>query len=75
MLNPEVCDYLLAFDLMDELSEVLSPDDDLAQAMRAFDLSNFEHLPVCDNGIFQGFLHKEKLLEKYRRLIKESDSF
>ncbi|MDD2479374.1 MAG: chloride channel protein [Victivallaceae bacterium] len=75
MLNPEVCDYLLAFDLMDEPVETLSQDDDLADAMSAFDASAVEHLPVCNKGVFIGFLHKDRLWAKYRSLIKESNNF
>ncbi len=76
MLNPEVCNYLLVFDLMDEPIGILSPDDDLSRAMASFDLFNVRELPVCGaNREFLGFLKKGSVFEAYRDMIQEDASF
>ncbi len=76
MLHPEVYSHLLVFDLMEMPHGVLSPDDDLARAMRLFDMLKLQTLPVCDaNGKFLGFLEKAPIFAKYRNMVREADSF
>jgi hypothetical protein len=61
---------------MDNPPEILDPDDDLAKAMAAFDLYHNEVLPVCDkHGFFKGFIEKDMIFSKYRRMVKETDNF
>ncbi len=75
MLNPEVCNYLLAFDIMDEPQGGLSPDDDLARALAAMDVFKAKQLPVCveQTGEFLGFVRKEAIFSKYRGMVQEAD--
>ncbi|MBE6379322.1 MAG: chloride channel protein [Lentisphaerae bacterium] len=76
MLNKDDFDFLLIYDIMENPQEVLNPDDDLAKAMAAFDLCRIDVLPVCNSkGIFKGFLEKKQIFNKYRRMVKEADSF
>ena len=76
MLNKDEFDFLLIYDVMENPPEILNPDDDLAKAMVAFDLYHAEVLPVCDSkGIFMGFLEKDRIFNKYRRMVKEADNF
>ncbi len=76
MLRPEIYGHLLAFDLMESPGEVLSPDDDLARAMAAFDRTGLKVLPVCGaDNVFSGFLDKAPIFAKYRGMVREADSF
>lgn len=76
MLNKEEYDFLLVYDFMEHPPEILGPDDDLAKAMAAFDLYDAVALPVCDpDGVFLGFLEKESIFSKYRRLVNETENF
>ena len=76
MLHPEVYNHLLVFDLMEEPPTVMTPDDDLAHAMAAFDMFRLKTLPVCErDGRFAGFLSRAPIFAKYRDMVKESDSF
>ncbi len=75
MLDMEVYNHLLVFDLMEKAPAVLSPDDDLAKAMKAFDRSGVEALPVCgEDGTFIGFVEKKAIFAKYRNLVKSADN-
>lgn len=75
MLNLEVYNHLLVFDLMEAPPVVLAPEDDLARAMSAFDHSNVDALPVCDDQKrFLGFVEKAPIFAKYRKLVKAADT-
>ncbi|MDD3886638.1 MAG: chloride channel protein [Victivallaceae bacterium] len=76
MLEPQLHSLLLACDLMVPPRGMLSPDDDLALAMKYFDQYNSAFLPVCDkDGLFHGFVSKEKVFAKYRSMVREADAF
>lgn len=76
MLNPKVYSLLVVFDLMEPPLGIVSPDDDLAWAMANFEKHNLAYLPVCDaSGTFHGFIAKASIFSRYRRMVRESDSF
>ncbi len=75
MLNPGVYNLLLVMDLMDPPVGIVSPDDDLSWAMANFEKYNLQYLPVCEAGVFLGFVAKASIFAKYRRLVREADSF
>ena len=76
MLNADEYDFLLIYDFMENPPEILNPDDDLAKAMAAFDLYRVEVLPVCGSGgVFKGFVEKNVIFSKYRRMVKETENF
>ena len=76
MLNREIYNHLLVFDLMEMPGCILAPEDDLSVAMEGFERCNVGLLPVCDkDGIFLGFVSKVPIFNQYRRLVKEADSF
>jgi len=76
MINKNEFDFLLIYDFMENPPEILDPEDDLAKAMAAFDLYRVEVLPVCDShGFFKGFLEKNNIFSKYRRMVKETENF
>lgn len=76
MLNPKVYSLLVVFDLMEPPLGIVSPDDDLAWAMANFEKHNLAYLPVCDaSGTFHGFIAKASIFSRYRRMVRENDSF
>lgn len=76
MLNPKVYGLLLVIDLMESPAGAVSPDDDLSKAMANFEKYNLKYLPVCDeNGIFHGFIAKAPIFAKYRKMVREANSF
>ena len=55
---------------------ILTPDDDLAVAMKGFESCRLKSLPVCDsNGIFLGIVYKEPVFAQYRELVRDADTF
>ena len=76
MLEHEVYDFMLIYDLMESPHGLLSPDDDLAWAMANFDRYNVKYLPVCSSGgKFEGFISREEIFSKYRRVVRDADSY
>ena len=76
MLDPQVYSLLVVMDLMEPPCGIVTPDDDLAEAMRNFEKFNLKYLPVCDsNGLFHGFVSKAAIFVKYRKMVREADAF
>ena len=76
LVNPELEETLLVFDLMEAPRVILSPEDDLARAMEEFDRCHVEYLPVNDaDGRFVGFVSRKACFGKYRRVVRDADSF
>ncbi len=76
MLEHEAYDFMLIYDLMESPHGLLSPDDDLAWAMANFDRYNVKYLPVCSSGgKFEGFISREEIFSKYRRVVRDADSY
>lgn len=76
MLDHTVYDFMLIYDLMETPHGLLAPDDDLAWAMANFDRYNVKYLPVCaPEGKFEGFISREDIFSKYRRVVRDADSY
>ena len=76
ILDHEVYDFMLVYDLMESPHGLLSPDDDLAWAMANFDRYNVKYLPVCSSGgKFEGFVAREEIFSKYRSVVRDADSY
>ena len=76
MLDPVLASTLVVYDLMETPRGVLSTDDDLAWAMENMERHDMKDLPVLNKqGKFLGFVSYNTIFRKYRRLVKESDSF
>ena len=76
MLNREVYSHLLVFDLMETPRCILRPEDDLAVAMKGFEMCKLDSLPVCNpDGTFLGIVDKEPIFAQYRRLVRDADAF
>ncbi len=72
MMNTDVRELLLVFDVMSEPVGCVRPDDDLAQAMAQFDLLKTDILPVCTaDGHFEGFIEKGPVFARYRSQVSE----
>jgi len=76
MLNKDVYSHLLVFDLMETPRCILRPEDDLAVAMKGFEMTKMDSLPVClADGTFQGIVYKGPIFAQYRKLVRDADSF
>ena len=74
MLDRDLAESLVVFDLMEAPHGTISIDEDLAAAMARFERFDRPYLPVCaENGKFAGFIFKDDCLVKYRALIRKSD--
>ena len=74
MLDPDLAQALVIFDLMETPHGMISINDDLAGAMEQFERFDRPYLPVCaEDGRFAGFVFKDTCLAKYRALIREAD--
>ncbi|MBR7104338.1 MAG: chloride channel protein [Lentisphaeria bacterium] len=76
MLNPQLFNTLLIFDLMVPPRVTLSSDDDLAWAMTNIERYGVNYLPVRDqDGKFMGFISKSSIFSRYRQSVREADTF
>ena len=76
MLDKDLGNTLLVFDIMEHSNFSVSMDDDLAWVTDNFDRHGGKHLPVCSaDGTFQGFVSKNTIFTLYRKLSKNSDEF
>ena len=74
MLDRDLAQSLVVFDLMEAPHGAISIDEDLAGAMTRFERYDRPYLPVYgENGKFAGFIFKDDCLAKYRSLIRETD--
>ncbi len=76
LLNNDVYDLLLTFDIMDEPLGILQPEDTLSVAMTNFEITHAEALPVVNTeGKFLGFVSKTGIFSQYRNLVKQTVAF
>ena len=74
MLDRDLAQSLVVFDLMEAPHGAISIDEDLAAAMARFERYDRPYLPVySEKGKFSGFIFKDDCLAKYRALVRESD--
>ncbi|MCQ2352747.1 MAG: chloride channel protein [Victivallaceae bacterium] len=76
LLDPDVAENLVVFDLMKKVRSSVLIDDDLACAMEKMEKYQFEFLPVIDEeNIFRGFVFRNEIFEQYRKLVREAQFF
>lgn len=51
---------------------IITEKDNIISAMKLFDESHRWNIPVVHNGIYQGFISKSSILEKYREVLIQS---
>ena len=75
MLDRDLAQSLVVFDLMESPRGAILIDDDLSRAMSNFERCERPYLPVCtESGKFAGFIFKDACLAKYRTFVRESDA-
>ncbi|HTQ81613.1 MAG TPA: CBS domain-containing protein, partial [Thermoanaerobaculia bacterium] len=68
--SPETLTAVVAYDLMSPVAQVVRPDERLHRATEAFATSDYERLPVVDEGDhFLGVLAKRDLLAVYAQEV------
>lgn len=73
LLNQEVYDMILVYDIMDEPLGVLRPENNLSQAMIHFEVYHLPQIPVVDaSGKYMGFVSKTGIFAQYRNLVKQA---
>jgi len=60
----------LVFDMMQTPEAVLEPGDTLGHAIDLFEKHHVTAIPVVRDGVFLGFVTKDRALDRYRYLIK-----
>jgi Mg/Co/Ni transporter MgtE len=76
MLDKNLGNTLLVYDIMEHVNFSVSMDDDLAWVTDNFERHGGKHLPVCSSdGLFKGFVSKNTIFTLYRKLSKNSDEF
>ena len=76
MLDKNLGNTLLVYDIMEHVNFSVAVDDDLAWVTDNFDRHGGKHLPVCaQDGTFEGFVSKNTIFTLYRKLSKNSDEF
>ncbi|MBQ9335965.1 MAG: chloride channel protein [Lentisphaeria bacterium] len=71
LLNSELYDMVLVYDVMSETGPVLDSNDTLNDAVALFDRLRSWHLPVTEDGKYLGFVSKLGVYDRYRRMLRE----
>jgi len=69
MFDQTQYDSLKVSQLMHGAPEIIQATDSMEEVMDKFQSSSAWNLPVCDNGIYLGFVSKSKVLSVYRRKL------
>ncbi len=69
MFDQAQYDTLMVSQLMHGAPEIIQSSDSMEQVMDKFQSSSAWNLPVCENGIYLGFVSKSKVLSVYRRKL------
>ncbi len=70
LLDSNLYDVALVYDVMSDAPPVLSVNDTLGAATRLFESLHSWLLPVTDNGKYIGFVSKAGVFDKYRELLR-----
>lgn len=71
LLNAELYDMILVFDVMSDTGPVLESGDTLCDAARLFDQLQTWNLPVVEDRKYVGFVSKAGVFDSYRRMLRE----
>lgn len=70
LLETSLYDVALVFDIMRPPEAVLAPGDTLGRAINLFEKHHETAVPVVQNGVYVGFVTKDRVLDRYRYLIE-----
>ncbi len=70
LLDSNLYDVALVYDVMSDAPPVLSVNDTLGAATRLFESLHTWLLPVTDNGKYIGFVSKAGVFDKYREILR-----
>lgn len=72
MFNSELYDKVTAKELMRKPTNVIDVNEDIFGIMKKFEESGQWNLPVVKNEIYQGFLSKSSILDRYRHELMKA---
>lgn len=70
LLDSQLYDVALVFDVMSGTGPVLNAEDSLGDATKLFESCHVWNLPVIKNGKYLGFVSKSGVFDRYRNLLK-----
>lgn len=70
LLDDQLYDVALAYDIMSPTGPVLEYMDSLGDATKLFESCHLWNLPVVRNGLYYGFVSKSGVFDRYRELLK-----
>ena len=70
LLETSLYDVALVFDMMRTPDDVLDSAATLGCAIKRFEKSRASAIPVVRDGVYAGFVTKERVLDRYRYLIE-----
>ena len=71
LLDNQLYDMALVYDIMSQPGPTLKEDDSLATAARLFEKCGLWNIPVeCEDGSYLGFVSKSGVFDKYRELLR-----
>ncbi|MBO5693995.1 MAG: chloride channel protein [Lentisphaeria bacterium] len=70
LLDDQLYDVALAYDIMSPTGPVLEYSDSLGDATKLFESCRLWNLPVVRNGMYYGFVSKSGVFDRYRDLLK-----
>ncbi|MBO7146891.1 MAG: chloride channel protein [Lentisphaeria bacterium] len=71
ILNAELYDMILVFDIMSDTGPLLDVNDSLSDAAALFDRLRIWNLPVTEKGKYLGFVSKAGVFDTYRKILRE----
>ena len=69
ILDTELYDMVLVFDIMSPTGPALEATDSLHDATRLFESLHIWNLPVVENGKYLGFVSKAGVFDSYRKML------
>lgn len=69
MFKQELYEKITVKELLHTTKYIITEKDDINSVMKLFDESHLWNLPVIYEGLYQGFISKSTLLEKYREAL------
>ena len=72
MFKQEFYDKIQVKELMQLPKYVITEVDDIPSVMKLFDESHLWNIPVVLHGVYQGFISKSTILERYREVLIKS---